>query len=140
MSDKERRTRIAAYGLIQQDDRMLLCRISPELPKWEGQWTLPGGGIEFGEDPEQAMRREVLEETGFVVAAAGVATIDSFHDMSGTVDFHGIRILYNAQLRGGTLRHEVNGTTDYCQWCTRSDLQELPLVEVARLGVQLLYT
>ncbi|MFX6040584.1 NUDIX domain-containing protein, partial [Acinetobacter baumannii] len=58
--------RVAAYAVITDaDDRVLLAH-------WvEGRraaWTLPGGGLEEGEDPQRAVRREVREETGFRVA------------------------------------------------------------------------
>lgn len=38
------RTRVAAYGLITDGEHILLCRISQELPRIAGLWTLPGGG------------------------------------------------------------------------------------------------
>ncbi len=46
---KEKYTRVSAYGLVTHDSKILLCRISKQLPRWQGQWTLPGGGIDFGE-------------------------------------------------------------------------------------------
>ena len=57
-------TRVAAYGLVTQDDEILLCRISEQFPAMTGRWTLPGGGIEWRENPVAAMIREVEEETG----------------------------------------------------------------------------
>jgi len=61
------RLRVSAYGLIVQENRMLLCRISPQVPAAAGMWTLPGGGIDFGEHPQDAVVREVREETGLDV-------------------------------------------------------------------------
>ena len=55
---KRQITRVAAYGLMLQDDSMMLCRISGAVPNYKGQWTLPGGGLDFGEDPADAVVRE----------------------------------------------------------------------------------
>ena len=70
-------TRVSAYGLILLESRILLCRISNHLPLDAGFWTLPGGGIDFGEDPADAMVREVHEETGLIVRPLAIAGIDS---------------------------------------------------------------
>ncbi len=132
---KPQRTRVSAYGLITQEDEILLCRISPDFFFDAGKWTLPGGGIEFGESPEQAMVREVEEETGLLVQAQELVKIDTVVVDVGEVLVHGIRLLYNAKLLGGTLRNEVAGTTDMCQWWSRSELPEL--VDLADLGCRL---
>ncbi len=131
---KVQRTRIASYGLIRDTDRILLCRISRELPRWQGQWTLPGGGIDFGEHPQSAMVREVMEETGLSVQPTRLVTINSICDDSGDVDFHGIQIVYMARYQGGELRHERAGTTDFCRWFTKPELADLELVEIAEMG------
>ena len=136
---KPQRTRIAAYGLVVSDDRVLLCRVSKQVPRWQGHWTLPGGGIEFGEDPESAMVREVEEETGLRVLATSIATIDSLHDDAWDLALHRLRIIYRTRCLGGTLRSETNGTTDSAAWFTRAETRALDLVEVAELGVRLVF-
>lgn len=134
---KPQRLRVAAYALIHEANRLLLCRLSPELPRWEGWWTLPGGGLDFGESPEAAMVREVAEETGLRVQVRSIATIDSIHDTSGSEDFHGIRIVYQAEVIGGSLRHEPSGSTDRCCWFELHTPLEIPLVDLAEVGVRL---
>lgn len=122
-------TRISAYGLVTDHDHLLLCRLSDRVPE-AGMWTLPGGGIEFGEHPEQAMVREVEEETGLIVAPVSLAGINSFtHDVPDR-GFHGIRIIYRARPIGGALRNEKDGTTDLCQWHRIDMLGKLPIVDL----------
>ncbi len=134
---KPRRSRISAYGLIRDGDRILLCRLSKEMPRWEGYWTLPGGGLEFGESPEAAMIREVEEETGLRVSARPIAGIDSIHDTSGSDEFHGIRILYWAEIAGGSLKNEVGGSTDCCEWHSLPPAPGLKRVDLAETGIRL---
>lgn len=135
---KNYQTRVSSYGLVRKSERLLLCRVSAVLPRWKGQWTLPGGGVDFGEHPDDAMVREVMEETGVHVKPRSILTVDSLHDDSqDDADFHGIRLIYSADYLGGELRYETDGTTDYCQWCSREEIRKLPLVDIAVVGVRI---
>ncbi len=53
-------TRPGAYGVVRRDGLVLLV-----WDQEDEQWYFPGGGIEAGESPEEALAREVREETGF---------------------------------------------------------------------------
>ena len=46
------------------EHRILLVRVAPGYMRDVGQWTLPGGGLNFGEDPADGALRELTEETG----------------------------------------------------------------------------
>ena len=132
-------TRVAAYGIIKQDDKILLCRISSQVKGSEGKWTLPGGGIEFGESPEQAMEREVREETGLQSTAGEVAGIDSIVTINELGERHGIRIIYHASHQAGELVFEQGGSTDTCAWFSHEAALDLPLLPLAATGVALAY-
>jgi ADP-ribose pyrophosphatase YjhB (NUDIX family) len=135
---KPQRTRVAAYALVREEDRLLLCRLSAQVPRWQGYWILPGGGVEFGEPPEEAMIREVREETGLIVESEGIAGVDSYVDTLGAEDRHAIRLLYFARVVGGVLRHEVGGSTDRCEWHDLVSINRLDTVELVRTGVRML--
>ena len=67
MPDMPQRQRIAAYGLcVDADGRLLLVRGAPSL-SLRGLWFLPGGGVNHGEHPTDALRREIREESGLSV-------------------------------------------------------------------------
>ena len=138
--EKEKVTRVAAYGLMldrspTDADRILLCRLSDRVVNHAGYWTLPGGGLDFGERPEDGMVREVQEETGLDVVADGIAGVDSSLIDGESKLFHGVRIIYHTKLLGGVLANETDGTTDRCEWFTRKETLALELVGLARVGL-----
>jgi 8-oxo-dGTP diphosphatase len=61
MPNLAERQRVAAYGLARRGDEVLLVHTAANT------WWLPGGGVEFGESPEECVAREFEEETGLDV-------------------------------------------------------------------------
>jgi 8-oxo-dGTP diphosphatase len=139
--DPARRTRVGAYALcVDKDERILLARLSIEEVD-VGAWTLPGGGLDFGEHPDAAVIRELEEETGLRGEIEEIAGVFSHvYPKSRAAqgrDLHFLGILYHVRIVGGELRDEVDGSTDTAAWLTRAELAERRLVEIARYGVDL---
>src|SRR3954471_23696994 len=109
--------RVGAYGVSRDEaGRVLLARGS-DAGEFPGFWTLPGGGVEQGEHPDDAVIREFGEETGLEVridALRGV-TADVERLPSGKLE-HTDRVIYDVTPVGGTLRPEIDGTTDLVEW------------------------
>jgi ADP-ribose pyrophosphatase YjhB (NUDIX family) len=113
---------IAAVGAVVLDGgSVLLVRRGQEPQK--GEWSIPGGAVELGETLEQAVRREVLEETGLLVEPVRVVEVLDriVRDADGRVAFHYVLIDYVCRVTGGTL-------------CCASDADEARWVGVEDLG------
>jgi 8-oxo-dGTP diphosphatase len=82
---------VAACALIDADGRVLICKRPPDKTM-AGLWEFPGGKIEPGERPEDALIRELNEELGIVVKEACLAPF-TFASHSYP-DFHLLMPLY----------------------------------------------
>jgi 8-oxo-dGTP diphosphatase len=133
------RTRVAAYAVCRDDaGRVLLCHIAPSVGVGD-VWTLPGGGLDFGEPPEVAVLRELTEETGYVGDLDALVGVSDrvFRDGDDGDRLHAIRILYRVRIVGGELRDEPEGSTDTCRWFTLREARKLRLGELARHALDL---
>lgn len=128
-----RQQRVSAYGILRdRRNRLLLVRAAPYLTV-AGRWFLPGGGVEHGEAPLEALRREVAEESGLAVGDATLAGVlsDTWPIPDGTL-LHTVRLIYRVDRWEGTLRSEAQGSSDLAQWFRRDELDGVPLVRYVR--------
>jgi 8-oxo-dGTP diphosphatase len=131
--------RVAAYGVITDGGRVLLAHWNEG---GRSGWTLPGGGIDPGEDPANAVVREILEETGYIAEAGELLGIDSkvipaehrFVPEAGPL--HALRIVYRATVTGGALTNELDGTTDEAAWFPLDGIPKRH-VELVDIGLEL---
>jgi 8-oxo-dGTP diphosphatase len=118
--------RAGAYAVLHHEGRLLLTRLT-----YAGVWTLPGGGIDHGEAPLDAVRREVHEETGLELTAARLLDVDSAHftghGPDGTLeDFHAIRVLYTGAVPLDVEPRvvELDGSSDAAAWVPIAEIGE----------------
>jgi ADP-ribose pyrophosphatase YjhB (NUDIX family) len=93
--------RPAVYGVVIENDNILLSK------QWDG-YDFPGGGIELGELTEDALQREVKEETGLEVTVGKlVQASSSFFKLPFKNTFvHSIHLYYACEVCGGELSTE----------------------------------
>ncbi|MEI5103361.1 NUDIX hydrolase [Streptomyces sp. PmtG] len=132
--------RVAAYAVCVRDGSVLLARwVARDGGK---RWTLPGGGMDHGEDPYDTVIREADEETGYAVEPVALLGVDSLRRryprrLGAVADFHGVRIVYEARVVGGVLRNEASGSTDLAAWHPLDAVPGLDRVSLVDVGLSL---
>ncbi len=123
MARVPQRQRVAAYAVIIRNDEILLSRLAPRISK-KPLWTLPGGGLDHGEDPRAAVVREVQEETGLVATVSTEARVYSMHNARARfgpnkADYHALRIVFEGWVPADSPEPrvvEVDGSTVDAAW------------------------
>ncbi|MFD1368584.1 NUDIX hydrolase [Actinoplanes sichuanensis] len=121
--------RAAAYGVSRSADGGVLLTRGSDASAFPGVWSLPGGGIDHGEHPDDTVVREFAEETGLTVRITGLRTVvaDLARLPDGTIE-HTDRIIYDVEVTGGELTPETAGTTDLVDRVAPAEVAVLPLL------------
>jgi mutator protein MutT len=89
-------TRYGAYGVLLKENKLLLTQ--KKAGPYAELWGLPGGQVEFGESPEEALKRELTEETALETDSIELFTIavanGTYKNNEGPYQFHQIGIVY----------------------------------------------
>jgi 8-oxo-dGTP diphosphatase len=116
---------LVAYGVVIKNNKYLLTqRTEPTKTDYpfEGYWQVPGGGLEFGESPEETVVRELREELGVDVEV--VKLIPNVFTIKGK-KWQGVFLSYLCKLRDETDEIVINSeATDY-RWVSLEDVKSL---------------
>lgn len=114
-------------ALIFDADKILLVERAKE--PLQGFWSIPGGIVETGEKLEEAIRREVREETGLEVDALSIFEIFEriMPDAEGRPEYHYVLIDYLCRVVGGRL--EAASDVSRAAWVAKSELPEYRITE-----------
>lgn len=113
--------RLVAVALLTAGDRVLLLR-RPRSGPLPDQWEFPGGKVEFGEHPWDALRRELREELSLRVRDGSLFGVYSHVYELGETRAHYVLVAYRTRIEG-----RVRETEDR-RWATAAELRRLPIV------------
>ncbi|WP_405615036.1 NUDIX domain-containing protein [Streptomyces sp. NBC_01511] len=134
--------RLAAYAVAIVGGRVLLARHVSATG--ESNWTLPGGGVEHGEDPFDAVIREVAEETGCGAVVERLLGVDSRVISACTartgVEHQNVGVFYRVRITGGQPRPEPNGEVAESVWTPIADVPGLRRSSLVDVGLELART
>ncbi|MEU3557485.1 NUDIX hydrolase [Streptomyces fragilis] len=136
--------RLAAYAVCLAGERVLLAR--HVSPRGGSTWSLPGGGVEHGEDPFDAVVREVAEETGCEAEVERLLGVDSRvipaaeRTVPGGPDHQNVGVFYLVRITGGRLRPEPGGGVVESVWTPLDQVAALPRSSLVDVGLALALT
>lgn len=114
----------AVAAIIIRDHAILLIRRGTEPGL--GKWSVPGGSMEIGETIEEAVKREVLEETGLVIDVGDLAGVSNLIvKQDDTILFHYILLDYFAVVVSGVAVPATDAVE--CKWVSFDDLGKYDL-------------
>jgi len=118
---------LAVSAAIIKDGRILIVRRAGSST--DGPFTLPGGAVETGERLEEAVIREIREETGLSVAPCGFAGFREaiFRDSDGRVERHFVILAFAARWIAG--EPVLNEELAEARWLRPADLEGLRTTE-----------
>jgi 8-oxo-dGTP diphosphatase len=133
---RRQRVRVGAYARVKSTHGILLVKMG--MGPFKGAWSLPGGGLDFAEEPLQGMMREVKEETGIDLKSQQCELLDvvsfktTWHDVGvAPEDLHFVGVVYEATLNPDNLKElhfDGDGeSSEIAQWFSKEELQAAKL-------------
>ncbi len=123
---------ISVRAIIRQDERALLLKRANGRPSILGKYELPGGKLEYGEQPEDALRRYLKDDTGLVVKAAQLFDVLTYIDHDDR-DIQYTFILYLVDLGAGSNKITLNAKYSEHTWKRNSDINQREITESSKL-------
>lgn len=113
-------------------DNMILVGQRPESHTLAGLWEFPGGKIELGESPEQALARELNEELGIVAEIGGlkIACTHSYSDVGIVILFYEV-LFWKGEPK---IQHHIN-----LKWVKPADLPKMNIPDANRKNLDRIY-
>lgn len=112
---------IGVKAIIEKDNKILFLKRSEKYEHLNNAWDIPGGRINFGEDPKEGLKREIEEETGLQLKE--IKQILDASTVFKNEEKHIVRITYLCTVEEGNtnLSHEHT----HMEWIPKEKIKEL---------------
>jgi 8-oxo-dGTP diphosphatase len=124
------RPELNAYAVPMRDGKVLV------LQRKDGLWEFPGGGVEFGEHPEKAAQREMMEETAISGTNFRFIGITSATYPKDGVQKHSVYIVYSCD--AGPQELKISGEHMDGRWMTVGELRYMKMGFNAQQAIELI--
>jgi 8-oxo-dGTP diphosphatase len=119
------RQRLSSLCYLERNEELLLLQRNKE--PFSGFWTAPGGKLEAGEDPRQAVIREIREETGFILMNPHLQVITS--ETGSDLNYNWLLFIFRCTEFSGALQKCNEGIL---QWIPKQQVNDLNIPDVDR--------
>lgn len=124
--------RIAVRAIIRSDEKTLFLRRANGRPTILGKYELPGGKLDYGEQPEDALGRYLKNDTGLTIQTAQLFDVLTYIDHDDR-DMQYLFLLYLVSLGVGGAKVILSQNYDHYIWKRVSDIHQETLTESAKL-------
>lgn len=124
--------RIAVRAIVSDRQKTLLIRRASGRPTILGKYELPGGNLDYGEQPEDALQRHIQTELGVAIKAAQLYDVLTYIDHDDR-DIQYVFILYLVGVDNHTTKFKLSQNYDHYLWKTMSSIHQETLTESTRL-------
>lgn len=134
------KTYMGVYGIIVNEGKIVL--IKKARGGYKGKLDLPGGGIEYKENPTDTLKREIMEEVGIEIDDYILLDVVSNNikwkmDIDTYEDLHHIGVLYTVKISDYNLKKDADGLdSNGADWYNISDLSKENLSPFTIMGLE----
>lgn len=129
----EKIQKIVATGFISNNEKVLIIERSKNEKFLPGYWELPGGKINFGEDPKIALERECQEEIGTVITVAN--PFRTFSYVSDDENCHTVEIVYKCEYPANSNIKLSSAHADF-KWIIMNELDNYNISDETKTSIK----
>lgn len=122
--EKPNRQLTIVVGIIERDATFLITRRVDRVAMWHHAWEFPGGKINRGEDPSEALRREIREETGLTIAHTELIGVHTHHWRLPDHVQQTFLLVFRCRTKSGNVRL-LQEENDQYRWVTLKEFYQL---------------
>lgn len=129
-------SRFGVYAVLKYKSKFIL--IKKGKGPFKGRWDLPGGKTDFGESPEETLRREVKEETGLKIRYAKLEDVIAYTHESKKETFHHTGVIFNCETKDvKQLNREPDGNDSFgAEVFSQKQVRDLKLTPLAKKALK----
>ena len=129
-------SRFGVYAVLKYKNKFIL--IKKGKGPFKGRWDLPGGKTDFGESPEETLRREVMEETGLKVRSSRLEDVLAYTHESKRETFHHTGVIFDCEAKDvKNLNRKPDGNDSFgAEVFNQREVKKLKLTPLAKKALK----